>query len=62
MLRHVIVEILNSIFLNNEQGIIHRYNVMKTNKNIVISAKNITEAHYSIIVFKDIDAIQKFEH
>jgi hypothetical protein len=64
-LKQVITEVLNSLFFNQKNDEeIHRYTVIKTDKNIVISAKNIMEGlfDFSIIVFKDIDRVQKFEH
>ena len=67
-LRDVITDVLNCLYIDQQnnfvQDYLNRYNIVKTNKNIVITARNIqfNSVDYSIIIFDQIDKIQKFEY
>lgn len=67
-LRDVITDVLNCLYIDQQnnfvQDYLNRYNIVETNKNIVITARNIqfNSVDYSIIIFDQIDKIQKFEY
>lgn len=68
-LNQVIIEVLNHNYRRNqasstEADCLHRYNIVKTNKNVVIEARqfNLDNCEYSVIFFTEINAIQNFEN